>query len=87
MPTLGRIAELCSSAQSVKIACPPARRHRIPERFRLCVTSVLQAASTTAGTDRQMTGLGVGVAHAVAVAPEVAQHLGRCAFLRGNRLR
>ena len=29
------------------MACSPARRHRIPERLSRCVTSVLQAASTT----------------------------------------
>ena len=29
------------------MACPPARRHRIPERLSRSVTRVLQAASTT----------------------------------------
>ena len=29
------------------MACPPGRRHRIPERLSRCVTNVLQVASTT----------------------------------------
>ena len=34
-------------ARTVSTACPPWMHHRMPERFSLCVTSVLQAASTT----------------------------------------
>ena len=34
-------------ARKVSTACPPGMRHRMPERFSLCVTRVLQAASTT----------------------------------------
>ena len=35
-------------ARKVSTACPPGMRHRMPERFSLCVTRVLQAASTPA---------------------------------------
>ena len=35
------------SARKVRTACPPTIRQRMPERFRRCATSVLQAASTT----------------------------------------
>ena len=33
-------------ARKVSTVCPPGMRHRMPERFSLCVTRVLQAAST-----------------------------------------
>ena len=34
-------------ARKFRIACPPAIRQRMPERFMRCVTRVLLAASTT----------------------------------------
>ena len=38
---------LCTQPRNVRIACLPASRQRIPERFSRSVTSVLYAASTT----------------------------------------
>ena len=38
---------LCCTLRKVRIACPPVCRQRMPEPFIRCVTSVLQAASTT----------------------------------------
>jgi hypothetical protein len=38
---------LWHNARNVNMACPPASRHRIPERFKRWLTKVLHAASTT----------------------------------------
>jgi len=55
------------SARSVKIACPPGWRQRIPERFIRWVASVLHAASTTQLTNGEVLRLRFRKPHAVTV--------------------
>ena len=54
----------------MRTACPPGRPHRIPERFSLCVTSVLFAASTTPEPMARLPVAEVTVAHALTVLAE-----------------